>query len=213
MRFRLEGNPEDWEACYNVGIGMRMPTVVKNSPNHIEIMKWGLIPSWAKDPKIGYSTANARGETVDTKPAFRSAFKSRRCIIPASGFYEWKHVGEGKQMEKLPYYFTVAGEEMFGFAGLYETWKDTEGVELKTYTIITTEPNTLMVPVHDRMPVILKPENEEEWLDNTNFDEERLKAMLVPYPSEKMERVRVSTAVNKLQENKEELIRPLGDDK
>lgn len=166
----------------------------------------GLIPSWAKDDKIGNKMINARAETVAEKPAFRSAFKSRRCIVPASGFYEWKKVERGKQ----PFYFYLKDKPVFGFAGLWEEWRDTESGEiLETCTIITTEANEVLLPVHDRMPVILKAEDYELWLETKVKDQDKLENLLKPYPSEEMSSHQVGRQVNNPGIDSEELIAEL----
>ena len=145
-------NSVDVRPNYNAAPGQLMPVIVKNSPNRIALMKWGLVPSWAKDPKIGYKMINARSEGIQDKPSFRHAIKAQRCIVPSSGYYEWKK--EGK--DKVPYLFRLISEDIFGFAGLYEHWHGDHGNELETFTIITTSPNELAAIVHDRMPVIEK---------------------------------------------------------
>jgi putative SOS response-associated peptidase YedK len=171
--------------------------------NFLSAMKWGLIPSWAKDEKIGNKMINARAETIAEKPAFRSAFKSRRCIVPASGFYEWKKLERGKQ----PFYFHLKNKPVFGFAGLWEEWRDDEtGEILETCTIITTEANEVLLPVHDRMPVILKAEDYDEWLDPKEANKERLQKLLAPYPAKEMSSHSVSRAVNSPTVDSPELI-------
>src|SRR5205814_3605401 len=129
-----------------------MPVVLAKEPEKpkIEIMKWGLVPFWSKEPKPSYSTINARAEGIADKPAYRKPIRSQRCIIPADGFYEWQKTGDGK----LPYFIHLKDGDLFGFAGLYDIYKDKEGNELKTFTIITTDANELMAPIHNRMPVI-----------------------------------------------------------
>ncbi|MCA8991961.1 MAG: SOS response-associated peptidase [Planctomycetaceae bacterium] len=155
-------------------------------------VQWGLIPSWAKDPNIGAKMINARSETVQTKPAFRAAFKRRRCLIPANGFYEWKQQGRSKQ----PHLIQLQGEQVFGFAGLWETWCDPEGGELSTCTIITTAANELLQPLHERMPVILRPEDHEEWLTCPEEDIESLHHLMGPFPSQLMQVREVDAWVN-----------------
>jgi putative SOS response-associated peptidase YedK len=170
-------------------------------------LKWGLVPSWAKEESIGNRMINARAESLTEKPSFRNAFRSRRCIIPASGFYEWKRLGEkeGKQ----PFYFYLTDKPVFGFAGLWETWKSETGDELESCTIITTEANAVLEPVHDRMPVIIKPADYEEWLDPKEMDTERLQQFLVPYPAEEMSSHAVSRQVNSPAFDSAELIEEL----
>jgi putative SOS response-associated peptidase YedK len=176
---------------YNVAPSQSMPVVVRNSPNRLVEMQWGLIPSWSKEPRAQFSTINARAETITKSPVFRGPFKSRRCLVPASGFYEWQQTSLGKQ----PYCIQLKDEELFAFAGLYDVWHDAEGNELSSYTVITTAPNDLVAPIHNRMPVILRQEDEDTWLDK-DADSERLLALLVAYPAEKMEAYPVSRAVN-----------------
>ena len=154
------------------------------------MMRWGLIPPWAKDLKIGYSTINARADTVDTKPSFRSAFKKRRCLVPTDGFYEWKKQDGGKQ----PYRITLKDEGIFAFAGLWELWKGEE--EIESFTVIVTDANDFLRPIHDRMPVILEPADYDIWLDGEVQSVETLKDLLKPYPTEKMTAYPVSKRVN-----------------
>ena len=146
------------------------------------LLRWGLIPSWAKDPKIGFQCINAKAETAAEKPSFRSAFKKRRCLVIATGFYEWQVQGRSKQ----PMWIGLQSKRPFAFAGLWEHWTPHEGEPLETCTIITTEPNDLMAPIHNRMPVILAPTPYDQWLDPTFQHVEPLKALLRPYPSEEL---------------------------
>jgi putative SOS response-associated peptidase YedK len=170
-------------------------------------MKWGLIPSWAKDAAIGSKMINARAETVAEKPAFRAAFKSRRIIVPASGFYEWKKTDS---KTKQPFYFFMKEKPVFGFAGLWEEWTDKQtGDVIESYTIITTEANKVLEPVHERMPVILKPEDYELWLDPQVKEAAKLQHLLVPYPAEKMSSHAVGTSVNSPKTDSPELINSL----
>ena len=153
---------------------------------------WGLIPSWAKDPAIGNKMINARAETVSEKPSFRSAFKKRRCLILADGFYEWQKTDDGKQ----PYHIKMEDDSPFAFAGLWEAW-DKYGEEIRSGTIITTDANDLMNEIHHRMPVILHPEDYGLWLDPDFDEKEALTSLLKPYPSDAMEAYPVSRRVNK----------------
>ena len=155
-------------------------------------LKWGLIPSWAKDASIGAKLINARSETVTEKPSFREAFKKRRCIIPADGFYEWQRTGGRKQ----PYYFGLKDGNLFGFAGLWEKWRTPEGESLETCSILTTEANETLSTVHDRMPVILHAESYDLWLDDDERHQELRKELLRPYPASEMTAHPVSTAIN-----------------
>jgi putative SOS response-associated peptidase YedK len=155
-------------------------------------LRWGLIPSWAKDMKIGASLINARGETAAEKPAFRTAFRRRRCLIPADGFYEWKRDGS----QKTPYLMTMQDESLFAFAGLWDRWKGPSGDVIESCSVITTTPNELMVTLHDRMPVILSPTHYDVWLDPAVGDVGALTSLLVPYPSDEMRAEQVSTVIN-----------------
>ncbi len=159
--------------------------VVTSQDGHRDLvaMRWGLIPRWAKDATIASRTFNARAETVADKPSFRHAFRRRRCLVPATGFYEWQHEGR----RKVPYQFIVGDGEVFAFAGLYETWQSPSGENVQTYTIITTTPNDLVAPVHNRMPVILPRDTEAAWLDPQFEDTAYLQSVLVPYPADAMQ--------------------------
>jgi putative SOS response-associated peptidase YedK len=154
-------------------------------------LRWGLIPHWADDPKIGYQLINARAETVAQKPSFRSAFKSRRCLVPADGYYEWQKVGKGKQ----PYFFHRNDDRLFSFAGLWERWESPQGELVDSCTILTTEANDLARPVHHRMPVIIDPGDFGLWLNRAG-DLKQCQALLRPYRGEGMEAYPVSTFVN-----------------
>ncbi len=155
-------------------------------------LRWGLIPSWAKDPKIAYSLINARSETAADKPSFRSAMKRRRCLIPADGFYEWKKVGK----QKLPLYIRLRDESPFAFAGLWESWQPPQGDPVETCTILTTTANEVVAPFHERMPVILPNECFDAWLDPGDADAAGLAPLLVPYPAESMVAVPANPIVN-----------------
>lgn len=178
---------------YNISPSQLAPVVVSVDGERVpKLMRWGLIPSWAKDEKIGYKTINARADSVADKPSYRSAFKKRRCLVLADGFYEWKATGT----VKVPHWFTLKNKEPFAFAGLWEHWKNPAGEDVESFTIITTEPNELAEEVHDRMPVILQSQFYDEWLNPEVNDKEKLQAMLVSYPADKMEVRPVSTLVN-----------------
>lgn len=166
--------------------------------------QWGLIPSWSKDPSMGSKLINARAETASEKPAFRAAFKRRRCLIPATGFYEWQAVGKGKQ----PMYIHGAGGGLLSLAGLWEIWHAPDGGELATCTILTTSPNDLMEPIHNRMPLILDPGDYDMWLDpSTEVDQ--LNHLLRPFATDELAAYPVSTAVNRPQNDSEACIAPL----
>lgn len=174
VRFAASNPLGQMESNYNVAPGTYNPTVSRQSPNRVVLRRWGLVPGWAKDPRIGYKLINARSETVSSKPAFRAAFARQRCLIPSNGFYEWKE----EQGIKQAYFCGLIGKKMFGMAGLYDMWKDGEGKELLTYTIITREAQGLMKEIHGRMPIIVKEEDEEDWLEN-GISPKRLEEIMV----------------------------------
>ena len=187
---------------YNVAPSQSMPVVVRNSPNRLVEMQWGLIPSWSKEPRAQFSTINARAETITKSPVFRGPFKSRRCLVPASGFFEWQRTERGKQ----PFCIRLKDGDLFAFAGLYDIWHDAEGNELYSYTVITTVPNDLVASIHNRMPVILRQEDEDVWLDKES-EPAQLLALLKAYPADKMEAYPVSRAVNSPANDGAELMR------
>lgn len=185
----------EWVPRYNVAPGQEIVAVWQDAVRPVRVLstlRWGLIPSWAKDASIGYKMINARSETVTEKPSFSDPLRSRRCLILADGFYEWKRVGK----EKLPFCFTLADESVFAFAGLWERWKSPQGQMTESCTILTTKPNELMQDVHDRMPVILPHEVYDLWLDPGFKKVEELQPLLKPYPAAAMRRYRVSQRVN-----------------
>lgn len=170
----------------------------------LTFFQWGLVPSWSKDVTIGSRLINARSETVTEKPSFRNAFKRRRCLIPADGFYEWQKLNGGKQ----PMYIHGADGRPLALAGLWEVWQEPEGTRLQTCTILTTTPNELMAPIHDRMPVILEPADFGMWLEPGAHPDEALH-LLRPYPAAKMKAYPVSTAVNNPRHDMPECIQPI----
>lgn len=207
-RFETENEVTDLDPSWNIAPGMRSPVIIRNSPNSIVVMKWGLIPFWAKDPKIGYKMINARSEDIENKPTFRRPIRGSRCLVPTDGFYEWKRlVLEGKE-EKFPWYFGFPGNKLFAFAGIYDIWKDAEGYETYSYSIITTNANKLVGGVHDRMPVILKKENEGDWL-NKDTPLEKVLTFLTPYMGDDLVAYPVSDRVNKADNDGKELIHPI----
>ena len=206
-RFDLGKIAEQIPLSFNVAPGATMPVVVKQSPNRLELMRWGLVPRWAKDLDHGFKTINARAETVAEKPMYRKLLGSQRCLVPASGFFEWQKTPKGKQ----PYWIKLKSGELFAFAGLWDTWHDPDGGELHTYTIITCAPNQLMEPIHNRMPVILRREDEESWLDPDTVESEQLVPLLRPYAAAEMEAWPVSRRVNNPLIDSEQLIEPLGE--
>ena len=172
--------------------------------------QWGLIPSWAKDPKIGSRMINARAETLAEKPSYRTALTRRRCLIPADGFYEWREADNPKEGGRTPMYFHRADDDaLFAFAGLWDEWHAPDGSPLRSCTIITGTPNPLVAPIHDRMPIILRPENESAWLDPSLRDPDALTALLAPYPADVMDVYAVSRQVNSPAVDDRALLQPV----
>lgn len=167
-------------------------------------VKWGLVPFWAKEPKIGYKMINARAETVASKPAFRAAFRQRRCLVCADGFYEWKPTKQGKQ----PYHIRLIGGEPFALAGLWEHWEG-DGQTIDSCTVIVTDANELVNPIHDRMPVILSADDYDQWLDPSATNAESLQELLQPFPADEMEAFPVSRAVNRAGQDDQSMIEPI----
>jgi len=186
---------EDWSPRYNIAPTQPVP-VIRQHPKElvrqISMMKWGLIPHWAKDASGAASTINARSETAATKPAFRDPIRFRRCLIPADAFYEWARKGASKQ----PFCFEVREGELFAFAGLWDGWKNTEGQWIRTCSILTTTPNAVTSTVHDRMPVILDPDSYDLWLDPGMQNVAAISELLKPYDARSMQCYPVSTRVN-----------------
>ena len=205
-QFEFDGTGFEDSPRYNVAPTQAVLTVTNRDARHAEYMRWGLIPSWAKDASIGNRMINARGETVAQKPSFRNALQRRRCLVLADGFYEWQKVGKGKQ----PMRIVLKSREPFAFAGLWETWRNPEGETIRSCTIITTEANDLLRPIHERMPVILPRELEEFWLDGNVTESAALSDVLSPYSDEAMEAYQVSPLVNKATNNSADLIVPMG---
>ncbi|MBT3045656.1 MAG: SOS response-associated peptidase [Candidatus Thiodiazotropha sp.] len=191
---------------YNIAPSQQI-AAIKSGENNREFvwLRWGLIPSWAKDKKFGYRTINARAETIETKPSFRAAFRYRRCLIPASGFFEWKATGQGKQ----PYCITSKSGQPFAFAGLYEHWQGSEGERIDSCTIIVTEARGEIAAIHDRMPVILAAENYDAWLDRDTKEPAVLKPLLLPHDTGEITLYPVSRSVNNPKNVSPENIKPI----
>jgi putative SOS response-associated peptidase YedK len=193
---------------YNVAPTQLVVTVTDDGQRHLEPMRWGLIPRWAKDAKIGSTLINARAETLAEKPAFRDALKRRRCLIPADGFYEWAAMAGSAR--KQPIRVVLASGEPFAFAGLWDEWRPPDGAPpVRTCTIITTTPNDLMAQYHHRMPVILTPEAEQVWLDPAITAPEQLLPLLASYPAEAMRAYPVSGLVNSVANDSPQLVLPI----
>jgi len=192
-RFGLDPQDAGPPPRYNIAPGQDVPIIVNEGRNRVRILRWGLVPSWAKDAAFGRRLINARAETLRDKPSFREAFARRRCLIPADGFYEWRREPGQK---RVPMRFAFKSREPFAFAGLWESWRDPQGRDIKTFTIVTTEANDLVRPHHPRMPAILRPETEAAWLDSGSDDPSRLASLLAPYPAKDMDAYEVSDLVN-----------------
>jgi putative SOS response-associated peptidase YedK len=202
---KLEG---ELKPRFNIAPTQDIACILNESPTELSYLRWGLIPSWSKDESIGNKMINARGETISEKPSFRNAFRKRRCLILSSGFYEWKKT-EGVA-KKSPYFIFLRSGMPFAFAGVWESWKNPEtGIRINSTSIITTFANELMLRLHDRMPVIIHPDNYELWLDNRNEDQNELLSILKPYSSEEMECYPVSDVVNNPRNDIEECIKAI----
>ena len=190
---------------YNVAPTRDVASIrVRSGDRHLDFLRWGLVPRWAKDLRIGSKMINARAETVATKNSFRSAFKKRRCLIAADGFYEWKRLDD---KTKQPMYIHRADGDPLAFAGLYERWVDAEGLrEVHSCTIITTSANDMMTPIHNRMPVLLAPKDWDRWLDPGYDDVDTLQNLLIPAPDSLLEAYPVSTEVNNVRNNHSDLV-------
>ncbi len=180
------------EPRYNVAPTQGVVSILRNGSAHLALLQWGLIPSWAKDELIGSKMINARAETLAEKPSFKRLLRSKRCLIVADGFYEWKK----EQGGKTPMYITLKDKEPFAFAGLWDVWHSPDGEQLRTCTIITTQPNAVVAPIHDRMPAMLLPDDRDLWLDTAIQDEQALLPLLAPYPADLMTVRPVSRLVN-----------------
>ena len=192
----------DYKPNYNAAPMQYIPTIIGSSKgNRLGFLRWGLVPSWARDGKIGSKMINARAETLAEKPAFKRLISSKRCIVPCNGFYEWKKEGSNKQ----PMRILMKDISIFSLAGLYDTWIDQYVNKLSTCTIITTEPNSLMSDIHDRMPVILRSQDEAEWL-NKDSDRESILGLLRPYDAAEMIAYKVDSAVGNVRNNSKGLI-------
>ena len=204
--FELDSVPAELAPRYNIAPTQPVAAVLTSDGGRkLELLRWGLIPSWASDPKIGNRMINARGETLAQKPSFRTALKKRRCLIVADGFYEWKK--EGKT--KTPMFIQLKDGRPFAFAGLWEAWKSPDDTWIKSCAIITTEPNSLMEKIHDRMPVILPPKAYGLWLTPGELPAEKTLPLLKPFAASQMKAVAVSTLVNNPAFDSPECVRPV----
>ena len=205
-RFQFDALDLEYRPSYNIAPTQQVLTVTNDGQRQARLMRWGLVPFWAKDLKVGSRMINAVGETLAAKPAFRSLIKKRRCLILADGFFEWRK--EGK--EKIPTYIFLKSKEPFALAGLWDTWRSPEGEVVQSCTIVTTTPNDFIAPIHNRMPVVLSGEAEALWLDPLTEDAAVVTPLLVPCPAEAMNSYIVSQLVNSARINVPDCIFPVG---
>lgn len=198
--------PKELFPRYNIAPSQPVAVVANTGQNKVDFFVWGLIPSWAKDPKIGNRMINARSETLAEKPSFRTAYRRRRCLVLADGFYEWR---KNPDKTKTPMYLQLKSKEPFAFAGLWEQWHSPHGDEVLSCTIITTRPNDFVAQIHNRMPVILPPQAYEQWLDPAEQQPDRLQPLLAPYPAQEMSAYPVSRVVNNPQNESPDCIAPV----
>jgi len=208
--YNLATRPPPIKPNYNVAPGQMLPVVTSGEDGpRLEVMKWGLVPFWAKDPNIGYKLINARDDTLFEKPMWRNVILRKRALIPASGFYEWKKPPAGSKEAKQPFYIHPKQTSLFSFAGVWDSWKDAGGMEWKTYSIVTTDPNKEMSGVHNRMPVILHAEDEAAWLDPAKNTRAHIEPLIQPYEDGGLDMFKVSTDVNVVRNNDAKLISPI----
>lgn len=198
--------PAQFAPRFNISPTQPVLVIPNDAKNRADFFIWGLIPAWAKDPAIGNKLINARGETLAEKPSFRGGFKYKRCLIVADGFYEWKTLPGSKT--KTPYFIHMKDRKPFAFAGLWDEWHSPDGDSVRTCTIITTEPNQLMSTLHNRMPVILHPDDYQQWLDPTPQTPDKLLHLIKPFPADAMAAYPVSTLVNKPANDRPECVVP-----
>jgi len=198
--------PATFAPRYNVAPSQPVMVIANDGRGAADFFIWGLIPSWAKDPAIGNRLINARGETLAEKPAFRGPYKYKRCLILADGFFEWKAIHGTKT--KVPHYIKLGNARPFGFAGLWSEWRSSDGSELRSCTIVTTAPNSLLASIHNRMPVILRAEDRALWLDPEPRSPDVLEHLIKPYPAQLMQAFPVSTLVNDPNNDRAECVLP-----
>lgn len=204
-RFKLVGGIEPYVARYNCAPTQNLAVITAEHPRRLSFFRWGLIPFWAKDEKIGSRMINARAESIEEKPSYKNAFRQRRCLVPADGFYEWK-----SKNGKTPYRIILNGQLPFAMAGIWETWKNPGGKSVYSFSIITTEANQLIKNIHDRMPVILAADSEESWLSGN--DPEEIRGLLKPFDPNHMKAYEVSKLVNSPRNDNPALVLPVDDE-
>ena len=199
--------PPQFAPRFNIAPTQPVLAIPNDGRNKADFFVWGLIPSWAKDPSIGNRLINARGETLAEKPSFRGGYKYKRCLVLADGFYEWMKQPGTKT--KVPHFIHMKDRRPFAFAGLWDEWNGPDGSQIRSCTIVTTEPNELMAPIHNRMPVILPPDAYAQWLDTAPQTRETLQPLIRPYPAEEMAAYPVSTLVNSPKNDRAECVVPV----
>ncbi|MCE5295990.1 MAG: SOS response-associated peptidase [Euryarchaeota archaeon] len=205
VRFRVPVNEVEVRARFNVSPSQFVPIVVSESPNHLESMRWGLIPSWSREERSGLKLINVRSETVNEKKMFKRLMSRNRCLVPATGFYEWMTTDEGK----VPYYIRRKDNRFMAFAGLFDKWRSPSGEVVQSFTILTTSANDLMRPIHDRMPVILETEDEDMWVEKSDLEDHDMRRLFTPFDTEKLEAYQVAKLVRNPGIETAELIRPV----
>lgn len=201
-RFGIRVRTAIYKARYNCAPAQMLAVITAMEPETLNFFKWGLIPSWSRDPSMGARMINARAETLAEKPSFRAAFRHRRCLVPADGFFEWR-----RDREKSPFRIRMKEGRPFAMAGIWEQWKGEDGLPVNTFSVVTTTPNRLMAEIHDRMPVILRREEEQEWLFGSS--PELLNGLLRPYPDEEMEAYAISKRVNSPANDTPDILEPV----
>lgn len=194
QRFGADVSALELRPRYNLAPSDEAPVIVKGEEKLVRMMRWGLVPSWAKDPAFGHEMINARAETLAERASFRKPLERSRCLVPADGFYEWPKRQGGRA--RNPVRIVQKEGALFAFAGLWDRWKKADGGVLESFTIVTTQANELILPIHDRMPMVLRQEDEELWLDPSVRDVSRLQSLLVPYDSHAWKMYEVSAEVN-----------------
>lgn len=190
-RFDVRVNTLKYKPSFNCAPSQKLAVITNTHSKELSFFKWGLVPSWAKDPSIGNKFINARAESIDSKPSFKNSFKRKRCLVLSDGFFEWKKINSKKTQ---PYFIYLKNHELFAMAGIWDVWRDATGKNLESFAIVTTSPNQVMQSIHHRMPVILKPFVERDWLFST--DTSLLKSIMTPYEENQMMTIPVSDKVN-----------------
>lgn len=202
-RFNVTAD-EPMKPRYNIAPGQMVPVIANDEPSRISYAKWGLIPTWSKDPNFGFKTINAKVETVAEKPSYKNAVKKHRCLVPADGFYEWKKTQDGKE----PFRFELKNKELFAMAGIFEYWTDENGKKIRTFSIITMSANKIVSEVHHRMPVILTKEQERLWISE-GAPIKLIEMITEPFADDMMQSYPISKMINSTQNEGSELIKPV----